>query len=97
MEERSSNTSHSDDDNRGENKLFVAIFAKECLELTIDCFNIWTFVDKEINKGDNINQNLQTSNSSHDNLNNKVEEIINPTNLVRTIKTKTSATSVGMF
>ena len=64
-------------------KMFVAIFAQDRLELIVDCFNIWTFVDKErnIHDGDNLNGNIQTRNINHDNLNNnEVVEINNATN-----------------
>ena len=68
---------------RAATKMFVAIFAQDRLELIVDCFNIWTFVDKErnIHEGDNLNGNIQTRNINHDNLNNnEVDEINSTTN-----------------
>ena len=68
---------------RAATKMFVAIFAQDRLELIVDFFNIWTFVNKErnIHEGDNLNGNIQTHNINHDNLNNnKVVEINNATN-----------------
>ena len=68
---------------RAATKVFVAIFAQDRLELIVDCFNIWSFVDKERNMhdGDNPNGNIQTRNINHDNLNNnEVVEINNATN-----------------
>ena len=68
---------------RAATKMFIAIFAQDRLELIVDCFNIWTFVDKERNthEGDNLNGNIQTRNINHDNLNNnEVVEINNATN-----------------
>ena len=68
---------------RAATKMFVAIFAQDRLELIVDCFNIWTCVDKDrnIHEGDNLNGNIQTRNINHDNLNNnEVVEINNATN-----------------
>ena len=68
---------------RAATKMFVAIFAQDRLELIVDCFNIWTCVDKDrnIHEGDNLNGNIQTRNISHDNLNNnEVVEINNAPN-----------------
>ena len=39
---------------RGATKIFVAIFAQDRLELIVDCFNIWTFVDEEIDMKERI-------------------------------------------
>ena len=33
---------------RAATKMFFEVFAQERLELIVDCFNIWTFVDEEI-------------------------------------------------
>ena len=68
---------------RAATKMFVAIFAQDRLELIVDCFNIWTCVDKDrnIHEADNLNGNIQTRNISHDNLNNnEVVEINNAPN-----------------
>ena len=68
---------------RAATKMFIAIFAQDRLELIVDCFNIWTFVNKErnIHERDNLNGNIQTHSINHDNLNNnKVVEINNATN-----------------
>ena len=35
-------------------KMLVTIFAQERLELIVDCFNIWTFVDEEIHMKETI-------------------------------------------
>ena len=45
-------------------KIFVAIFVQEHLELIVDCFNNWAFVD-----GDNPNGPIQTNSSIDNHLN----------------------------
>ena len=49
MEERSNNIRlMMKIETRAATKMFFEVFAQERLELIVDCFNIWTFVDEEI-------------------------------------------------
>ena len=58
MEERSNYITQTKDKNRAATKMFVVIFAQERLELTVDCLNIWTFIDKEIDMKETIQMEI---------------------------------------
>ena len=55
---------------RAATKMCVAIFPQERLELTVEYFSNWNFVEEEIDIGHNPHGTIQTTNNNHDNLNN---------------------------
>ena len=43
---------------RAATEMFFVTFAQERLELTVDCFNIWTFVDEELDMKETIQMEI---------------------------------------